>query len=288
MIKEGSTYYLFSTGGGLSIRRSTNLVTWQYVGTVFNTIPQWIDNAVGPVEDLWAPDISYWSGLYHLYYAGSQFGTNISVIGLATNVTLDPSSPHYHWVDRGLVLESTALDDWNAIDPNLAFDTHGIPWLDFGSFWTGIKLRRIDPATGKLSMRFETLYSLAYRPGSTAIEAPFIIYREPYYYLFASFDFCCRGARSNYNIRVGRAQYITGPYVDRSGGLLTVGGGTLILASEGRYRGPGGESVVRDGGRFLLVHHYYDADDNGISKVQINPLKWSPDGWPSAGPPLAP
>lgn len=289
MIKQGHTYYLFGTGGGLQIRKSTDLITWRWVGTVFDTIPSWISNAVGPVEDLWAPDISYWHGLYHLYYAGSQFGMNTSVIGLATNATLDPSSPRYHWVDHGLVLESTSADNWNAIDPNLAFDAHGNPWLDFGSFWSGIKLRRIDPATGKLAKQDQTLYALASRPNPPdAIEAPFIIYRKPYYYLFVSFDFCCRGARSNYNIRAGRARQITGPYSDRSGMPMSDGGGSLILASHGRYRGPGGESVVRDGNRFLLVHHYYDADDNGVSKVQINPLIWSADGWPTAGAPLAP
>ncbi len=288
MIKEGHTYYLFSTGGTLSIRTATNQITWRYAGTVFDAIPTWVTTAVGPIPDLWAPDISYWHGRYHLYYVGSQFGTNTSVIGLATTTTLDPASPQYHWVDHGLVLQSTLADDWNAIDPNLAFDASGTPWLDFGSFWSGIKLRRVDPASGKLDTRDPTLYSLAYRPGSNAIEAPFIIYRAPYYYLFVSFDFCCRGARSNYNIRVGRAQRITGPYVDRSGTPMLEGGGTLILASQGRYRGPGGQSVVRDGSRFLLVHHYYDADDNGVSKVQINPLIWSADGWPRVRPPLAP
>jgi arabinan endo-1,5-alpha-L-arabinosidase len=290
MIKEGHTYYVFSTGGGLSIRSSTNLVTWHYVDTVFSTIPTWVTDAVGPITDLWAPDISYWHGLYHLYYAGSTFGTNSSVIGLATNVTLDPTSHRYHWVDRGLVLASTPADQFNAIDPNLALDAHGQPWLDFGSFWSGIKMRRIDPATGKLAHADPTLYQLAFRPDQPqdAIEAPFIIYRKPYYYLFTSFDFCCQGAASTYNIRVGRATRIAGPYADRAGKPLMEGGGTLILASRGRYRGPGGESVPRDGARFLLVHHYYDAKDNGVSKLQINPLTWSADGWPSAAAPLAP
>lgn len=134
MIRQGKVWYLFGTGGGLQIRKSTNLITWQYVGTVFDTIPDWVSRAVGPLSDLWAPDISYWKGLYHLYYVGSQFGTNTSVIGLATSTTLDPTSKAYHWVDHGLVLGSDESDDWNAIDPNLAFDARGKLWLDFGSF----------------------------------------------------------------------------------------------------------------------------------------------------------
>ena len=294
MIKQGNTYYVFSTGdpngsvgnGNIQIRTSTDLRHWRYRGTVFSQIPNWVTLIVGTIPNLWAPDISYWHGLYHLYYAGSSFGTNNSVIGLATNVTLDPSSPSYHWVDRGLVVQSTSADDWNAIDPNLALDAHGHPWLAFGSFWTGIKMRRIDPASGKLAKADTSLYALAYRSGSNAIEAASIIYRKPYYYLFVSFDFCCRGVKSTYRIMVGRARAITGPYADRAGHPMSDGGGTQVLASQGRFRGPGGETVVRDGTRFLLAHHYYDADDNGNAKLEINPIAWTTDGWPKAGPPL--
>jgi arabinan endo-1,5-alpha-L-arabinosidase len=288
MIKQGHTYYLFGTGGGLQIRTSTNLINWTYQGYVFDSIPGWITTAVGPLEDLWAPDISYWNGLYHLYYAGSQFGTNDSVIGLATNVSLDMKSPRYHWVDRGLVLRSSDADDWNAIDPNLTFDAKGRPWLAFGSFWSGIKLRSIDMATGKLSTKDTTRYPLAARPGNTAIEAAFIIYRKPYYYLFVSIDFCCRGVHSTYKTAVGRAQAITGPYVDRAGFHMNQGAAEILLTSHGPYIGPGGQSVVKDGARYLLVHHYYDGNDSGISKVQINPLQWTSDGWPRVEPPLAP
>lgn len=296
MIKQGNTYYVFSTGdpngsignGNVQIRSSTDLRHWRYRGTVFATIPTWITAIVGPIPNLWAPDVSYWHGLYHLYYAGSSFGTNNSVIGLATNVTLDPSSLAYHWVDRGLVLQTTQSDDWNAIDPNLALDAAGQPWLAAGSFWSGIKLRGIDPATGKPSARDHTLYALAYRPGSNAVEAASIIYRRPYYYLFVSFDFCCRGLNSTYRIMVGHSKSITGPYADRDGRSMSTGGGTQVLASHGRYRGPGGETVMRDGHRYLMVHHYYDADDGGAAKLEINALSWSADGWPHAGPPLVP
>jgi len=285
MIMQGHTYYVFSTGSGLEIRTSTNLTTWRYVGTVFTTIPSWVTAAVGPITDLWAPDISYWNGLYHLYYAGSQFGSNTSVIGLATNTTLDPSSPRYRWVDRGLIIRSTAADNWNAIDPNLVLDTAHNPWLVFGSFWSGIKLHRLDARTGTPSPTDTTLYPLAYRPGSNAIEAPVIVHRTRYYYLFVSFDFCCRGARSTYRIMVGRATRVTGPYVDRQGSRMDQGAVTQVLASYGRYRGPGGQSIVMDGPTYLLVYHYYDALDGGTFKLQIRPLRWTTDGWPLAGTP---
>ena len=134
--------------------------------------------------------------------------------------------------------------------------------------------------TGKLSNADTRLYSLASRGGGP-IEAPAIVYRDGSYYLFVSFDFCCRGADSTYKIMVGRSQTITGPYVDRNSKPMDQGGGTLILESKDRYHGPGGQVVYLDNGTYRLAHHYYDALDNGAPKLQIHDLAWTSDGWPT-------
>src|SRR6185369_15576524 len=116
---------------------------------------------------LWAPDISYFNGQYHLYYSVSTFGSNRSSIGLATNQTLDPGSDKYRWVDHGKIISSNTSDDWNAIDPNVVFDEQDQPWLAFGSFWSGIKLRKLDRATGQLSPTAQPLSTPAPRPRRT-------------------------------------------------------------------------------------------------------------------------
>ncbi|GAC1428646.1 MAG: arabinan endo-1,5-alpha-L-arabinosidase [Chloroflexota bacterium] len=285
MIRQGHTYYVFSTGGGLGVRTSTDgMKSWSYQGTVFTAIPSWVSDAVGPLTDLWAPDVSFFGGLYHLYYAGSQFGTNTSVIGQATTPTLDPTSPRYAWTDRGLVLGTTSADTYNAIDPSVAFDAAHHPWLVFGSFWSGIKVRRLDARTGMLSRADTRLYDMAYRPESNAVEAPYIVHRGRYYYLFVSFGACCRGTASTYRIMVGRSLRITGPYTDRRGAPMMEGAATPVLAGSGRYRGPGGQSVLVDGSSYWLVYHYYDAADGGTAKLGIRTLLWTGDGWPRPGP----
>ena len=157
-------------------------------------------------------------------------------------------------------------------------------------------MRRLEASTGMVSARDTTLYSLAARTGTDvtmgpdntqSIEAPFIVRRGDYYYLFASYDMCCRGARSSYNIRVGRSEAVTGPYLDERGEVMTRGGGDVVLATVGRVRGPGHNSVLIEGDQYHLVHHYYDAEDNGRSKLQIRPIRWIED-WPVAGDPLTP
>ena len=294
MAREGGTYYLFSTGdpagaignGNIQIRTSANLRDWTYAGTVFAAKPAWITSALGNIPNLWAPDISYFGGLWHLYYAGSSFGSNNSVIGLATTPTLDPRSPRYHWTDQGLVFRTTTVDNFNAIDPSLATAADGGKWLALGSFWSGIKMIKLDAATGKPAAS-PTVYSLAAKPFPDPEEGAGIVYHGGYYYLFASVDNCCRGISSTYHIQVGRSTSITGPYVDAAGTDMMNGGGMEVQGTDAGMIGAGGEFVFGDGGSADLVYHYYDAFDNGDAWVQVRPLTWA-DGWPVTGQALVP
>jgi arabinan endo-1,5-alpha-L-arabinosidase len=287
---ELDSYYVVSTDTGpprnLPLRRSRDLRQWELIGTVFDAIPEWIRAEIPGITDLWAPDVSHFRDKFHLYYSASTFGLNRSIIALATTRTLDPASPDYEWVDGGKVIESHLEDDWNAIDPNILLDEDGTVWMSFGSFWSGIKLRRIDSATGLPSNEDPTLYSLASRPRAApyfgAVEAPFLIRRGVYYYLFVSFDQCCRGAESTYNIRFGRATEVTGPYRDKGGIPLLEGGGSLVLGSGAKWKGPGGQSVFRDAAGDYLVFHAYEAA-TGRPSLHIRRINWE-DGWPIVSP----
>ena len=234
----------------------------------------------------WAPDISRWDGRWHLYYSVSTFGRNRSAIGQATSKTLDPRSPGYGWKDEGVVFESKPGDGYNAIDPNVLRVGRKRLVLAFGSFWSGIKLVELDAVTGKALPNAE-VRSLARRPSPDAIEAPFLARHGRYYYLFASYDLCCRGINSTYKIRVGRSKTVEGPYLDRDGESMLEDGGTLLLATEGRVIGPGHCAVLHDRGHDLLVHHFYDGEERGVPTLQIRPLLWHRDGWPVAGEPLS-
>ena len=292
IIKQGDTYYLFSTtqesdGGGLiHIRTSTDLVNWKRSGAVFDRMPDWTKRTVPGTVGIWAPDVARVGDRYRVYYSISTFGKNNSAIGLATNATLDPSSPDYAWRDEGLVFASTPGDDFNAIDPNLFVDDDGSQWMSFGSFWTGIKLFRIDPSTGKQSTEDRTLHSIARRPSPGAVEAPVIVKRDGWYYQFVSFDFCCRGAKSTYFTVVGRSKAVTGPYLDYEGRSMMKGGGLVALHASlddsKRFVGPGHVAILRDGARDYIVHHAYDTKSNGAPTLRIQPLGWTPDGWPVA------
>ena len=275
----GSDIYLYATG--LIAKTSTNLTTWTAAASPINPRPSWIADSVPGATNLWAPDVSTFGGAYHLYYAASTFGSNTSCIGHATRDTLASGS----WGDHGSVVCSNVGhtgDDWNAIDPNVVLDDAGAPWLAFGSFWGGIKMIKLD-ATGARADNM--MYSLAARPSDGgALEGAWVLRRCGSYYLFTSWGSCC-SSPYDYNIRVGRAGAVTGPYVDKSGTPLTKGGGTLVLAGDSAWVAPGHNAVITYGGRTYNMYHALQGSSSGAATLRIAELAWDSDGWPVSGGP---
>ena len=281
VIEAHGQFYMFHTGNGIGAKTSSNLTSWQGAPVVFNSNPSWIAQSVPGVSNLWAPDISYFGGQYHLYYSASTFGSNRSCIGHATRAALNSGS----WSDHGAVVCSNvdSDDNWNAIDPNVIVDLEGTPWLSFGSFWGGLKLVELNEDGSRAN---DTVIGIAARPqNGGALEAPFIVRRCGYYYLFASFDSCCQGVNSTYKTMVGRATEVTGPYTDKNGTAMMQGGGTLILQGGTRYKGPGHNAVIFTEDAAYNVYHAYDANSNGQSVLRISELVFDAEGWPLSGGP---
>ena len=266
-------YLLATTGDGITLKTSPDRTAFSDAGRAFPNGTPWAGTYTNGSASLWAPDVSYRNGRYWMYYSASSFGSSRSAIFLATSSTGASGS----WTHVGRVIESTTSSGWNAIDPNLTVTPSGEWWLAFGSFWTGIKTVRLNPGTG---LRADsTLHAIAERfTDSKSVEAPFIHYRNGYYYLFMSFDFCCQGASSTYRTMVARSTSITGPYRDRAGTLTTAGGGTEILATHGGIRGPGHPAVFTDTDADVLVYHYYTT--SGAARLGINLLGWDSSAWP--------
>jgi arabinan endo-1,5-alpha-L-arabinosidase len=301
MIRQDGTYYAFATGPGIAVWSSRDRVHWRREPPVFAAPPAWAVEAVPTFRGhIWAPDISYHDGQYYLYYAVSAFGKNTSCIGVATNVTLDPRAPNFKWVDHGKVIQSIpGVTNWNAIDPNLITAADGTPYLAFGSFWDGLKLVKLTPDRLHVAEPPDHLPTIASRKpdpaapnppalpgnppdaGGNAIEAPFIFKHGDYYYLFASIDYCCKGAQSDYKMIVGRAKELPGPYVDAAEVPLARAGGTILLAGDARWHGVGHNAVCTFDGVDYLIFHGYDATDaHGRAKLRIEKLQWDDAGWP--------
>jgi arabinan endo-1,5-alpha-L-arabinosidase len=256
-------YYTYGTGGSSLV--SDDGWTWRQ-GTRL------------PRRGL-APDVIHLGDRYFLYIAANS-GVTKADIFLLTNKTLDPNSPDYKWEEGGIVASSDGVEDCNAIDPGVLLDpTTQRLWLTYGSYFGYIRLVELDPKTGKR-------LNPAIKPVNIAInsEASIMIYHEGWYYLLVTHGSCCRGADSGYNIRIGRAKKVTGPFLDNMGVDMIQGGGKLFVTSAGRVIGPGhfGLFDLGDGVQRFSLHYEADLDKGGASVLEIRPLLWK-DGWPVAG-----
>lgn len=287
---ENGKYYMFTTGFGIGMMSSPDMVNWKQEKAPLDPIPAWASEPVPAYNGhTWAPDIIKVGDKWYLYYSCSTFYKNISAIGVAVNKTLDPESPDYKWEDLGMVIKSVpGVNDWNAIDPNVIIDKKGNPWMTFGSFWDGIQIVKLkkDMKTPvgepKTIARRRNPWSVAHlreTANTNAIEAPFIIYRDGYYYLFASHDFCCKGLSSNYKTVVGRSKNVDGPYLDKDGKDMAATGGTLLVGESDKYSGVGHCGVYEFDGKWYFVAHAYDKGRRGASKLFLKQIRWV-DGWP--------
>lgn len=283
IIREGNTWWCFATGAGVPIKFSSTGLNWTQGVRLFDAeLPWWRTYAptMGNL-DVWAPDLHKFGGRIWCYYCVSEFGRNNSAIGLKSCTSIAAGD----WRDDGLVIASSSgRDAYNAIDPSLTTDSAGNPWLAFGSWFDGIHLVQLDPATMKPT---GAISSIARR--NNGIEAANIVFANGYYYLFVSIDTCCQGVNSTYKISCGRSRNITGPYTDKNNASMLNGGGTILEAGGERWKGPGGQDVYQDGNAWVIARHAYDALNNGRATLLIDDLYWDSESWPtfaSTGPPV--
>ncbi|SEJ11206.1 arabinan endo-1,5-alpha-L-arabinosidase [Demequina mangrovi] len=302
---DDGVYWLFSTdadadgplrASGAQIRRSEDLVSWEFVGCALDGVPGPAREHAG-AEGLWAPDVvrveTAAGTEWRMYYSVSSFGSRTSAIGLA--VAPHPSGP---WEDRGIVVATDhERDGHNAIDAQLVIDGDR-HHLVYGSFFGGLHVFEVDPVTGfaldahgpgEPASSLGTL--IARRPTSvdTAIEGPYVIPRPGGgWALVVSYD----SLVNTYHVRVALADDLYGPYVDHEGREMTdleadpEAVGLTVLAShrlEGAERGvlaPGHASVLTEEGHQLLVHHTRFAETPREHEVQVRRLVWTQGGWP--------
>ncbi|MEL7975710.1 arabinan endo-1,5-alpha-L-arabinosidase [Isoptericola sp. F-RaC21] len=243
---DDGVYWLFSTDarwdgpvrGGVQVRRSTDLVTWDFHGWALPGVPG-PASAWSGAEGLWAPevvrvdvpDVPGGAGVvWRMYYSASTFGSRRSAIGLA-----DAPHPAGPWTDRGIVVASEhaeppeGLGQPNAIDANVVTEADGSQWLVYGSFFSGIHVLPLDaatglvaeglaPAPGELHAAPGRLLARRARSADGAVEGAFVLARPGGgWALLVSYD----SLAGSYHLRAAVGDAVPGPYRDRAGRLMT-------------------------------------------------------------------
>ncbi|KAG8781000.1 hypothetical protein FRC12_022351 [Ceratobasidium sp. 428] len=286
--EKSGYYYVFSTHGGVA-RSKALKGPWVEIGSYLPTGCSIVSSNAGHC-DTWAPDVININGTYFVYYSISQFGTQNSVIGVATSKTMEYGS----WTDHGAVFSSKPGDNYNAIDANV-IQAGGRLLFTFGSYWADIFQFELAPSgLAPLSPSAPQLTHLVLNQTSPQSAEGGFIYKpkqSAYHYLFYSSGGCCAfdpaalpAPGDEYKVYVGRSKSATGPFVDATGKPLTETGGTLVLASHGNIYAPGGNSVFWDpkSKRDVIAYHYRPRDNiqgDANSMLGLNYLDFS-SGWP--------
>lgn len=305
IFKDGDTYYCYSTDvcygadirPGIQIRKSKDLIKWDFMGWVFNSLPSqgasYITSSGGtPFNSLWAPYIMKVGSEYRLYYSLSSSTARLSVIGMAT-----ASAPLGPWTEKGLVV--TSKDDstvqTNAIDPTVVIDQSGRHWMYYGSAWDGIYKLELNPSTGLVKTSGDKGTRIAQRGFTNGvvngnIEGPEVIYNPQFnkYYLFISYDWL----QTKYNVRVGRSDSPEGPFLDYAGNDINnvQDDSPMILApykfnNQSGWQGVAHCAVFSDGNnQYYMAHQGRPGADSFYMDLHVRKVLWTENGWPVVSP----
>ncbi len=266
-------YYLYATEDtyNMPIMRSTDLVNWTFMGTVFtkDTRPNF-----EPGGGLWAPDINCIDGKYVIYYSMSVWGGQMTCgIGVAT-----ADKPEGPFKDAKMLFRSTGeggIGVQNSIDP-FYIEENGRKYLFWGSF-SGIY--GVELTADGLSVKSAANKQ---KVAGNWFEASYIYKKNGYYYLFASIGSCCEGAKSTYEVVVARSKSLFGPYKNRAGGNMLDNKFEYFIRKNTRFVGNGhnSEIVQDDEGNEWILYHGYDVLDEKGRRLFLDEVKWTEDGWP--------
>lgn len=303
--KFGDYYYSYSTDvgygtevpAGLQIRKSKDLVEWQFVGWVFNGLPAkgkaFIQShSTEPFNALWAPYVTKVGNEYRLYYSLSSSAPRLSVIGLAT--ATNPEGP---WTEKNIVVTSVNNSDvqTNAIDPTVVTTPGGDQYMYYGSAWDGIYMLKLDATTGLAANAGDKGKRIANRGFTDGkyngnIEGAEVIYNSALhkYFLFIAYDWL----QTKYNVRVCRADNPEGPFYDYNGADANTNAdhGLMIVAPykfEGHagWQGTAHCGVFDDGnGQYYMAHQGRPAVNSYFMDLHVRRMFWTEDGWPVVSP----
>jgi len=266
---EDGKFYLYATEDtrNTPIHRSSDLVTWEFLGTAFNATTR---PSFEPKGGIWAPDINYINGKYVLYYSLSVWGGE-QTCGIGAAVSDKPEGP---FTDQGKIFRSNEIGVQNSID-QYYIEENGKKFLFWGSFHGIFAIELADDG-------------LSVKPGAekkqvagTAYEGTCIFKKDNFYYLFASIGTCCAGVNSTYTTVVGRSADLFGPYQNKKGEPMMTNHHEVLIHGNDRFVGTGhnSEIITDKNGLTWILYHAVDKSNPKGRVLMLDEVKWD-NGWP--------
>lgn len=278
ILRVGGDYYIatstFEWYPGVRLHHSTDLLHWRPLGGILGERRLLDLQGVGDSCGVWAPNLSYVDGRFHLVY--TDVASFASGFWDPQNYLVTASDPNGPWSDP-VVLHGRGFD------ASLFHDEDGTSWmLSMVADWrpgrnrfAGISIQQLDRRTHRLIGPEHLIYS-----GTPAglVEAPNLYRKDGWYYLLTAEG----GTSWEHQATMARSRNLLGPYEsDPAGPLLTsLGHPELTLQKAGH-----GSLVETEAGQWYLAHlaaRPYTPLGSCVlgreSALQL--VEWTGDGWP--------
>lgn len=343
IVKANGKYYIF--GSHRAWLKSDDLINWkpftnnlstQYEKIFHNIWVAWSKQSSNPdvKGNMWAPDVVWNKAMGKWCMYMSINGANYrSVIVLLTaddiegdwtyvgpvvysgfeRVNVEKTDvPKVLGANADLTRYASQNDTGiNAIDPCVKTDDDGNMWMTFGSWFGGMWMLRLDPATGLRdyhatyateSNKSDAYYGIKLGGGfGNSGEGSYLLHTNGYWYLFASYG--ALQQTGGYQIRMFRSEKITGPYVDENGNSAistrAIGNNWqsdigIRLMSSIQWSGNDNANIevsqghnsalVDDDGTVYLVYHTRFSGTGEKHEVRVHELLPTSNGWLVAAP----
>ncbi len=262
--RVGSDYYMVNSSfiffPCIPISHSRDLIHWEIIGHAI-TDPKWagLDELEGG-RGYWAPDISYYEGKF---YITATYRLNDVPPTYRRQIVVSSERP------QGPYSEPVFIDE-DGIDPSIFNDDDGRRYMLLNR---GARIFELDKTGTKKISEAQLLYYGAYK---RAPEGPHLYKKDGLYYLLEAEG----GTGPGHRVTVSRSRTLFGSYEpcpynpimrqqDEGAAIQRCGHGDLVETEDGRWY------MVYLCGRMI-------GDGYSIlgRETAIDPVTWTPDGWP--------
>lgn len=286
IVRVGEDYYIatstFEWFPGVQIHHSCDLANWRLVTRPLNR-PSQLDMRGNPDScGVWAPDLSYADGRFHLIYTDVKRYGRTTVDG-ARGASFRDFHNYWVWCDRieGEWSDPVHLNS-SGFDPALFHDDDGRSWL-LNMLWdhrpgrrrfAGVLVQEMDLSAGQLIGERRLIFE-GTPLGFT--EGPHLYKRDGWYHLLVAEG----GTERNHAVVMARSRSLFGPYEVHPGGpvLTSNGKATALLERAGH-----GDLVETPSGETWMVYlcgRPLEFSDRCVlgRETAIQPMRWGEDGW---------
>jgi beta-xylosidase len=264
----GNDYYMaFSRANGFIIWHSRDLVNWS---------PLVKHTFTGDYSMIWAVDLQYFNGRFHLYMPINNYpGKNQKGFGNFVTISEKAEGPWSEPID--LELPMLDLPGYSAIDPGFIQTPEGKKYLYVSD---GYYVKLNDDGTKAVSSPVRAYegwqYPEEWNVECMCLESPKLFIKEGFYYLVSA-QGGTSGPSTAHMTVVARSQSPEGPWINSPYNPITH---TYSNDEKWWHQGHGTIFEAADGTWWTVYHaRLHDYTEIG-RQVLLMPVEWTEDGWP--------